>query len=204
MNKIVGEAPQEQSARAVEKYLSQSFVASDQLKAQYEYERMKKDPKTVDWNRVNDNETLYISSLFDLREWWLNVGFQQHREIYFVVPSIIAVPGSNAFQERVFSACTFFDDVLRQRLSDMRFEMSVLIAVNENLLNETESVTEERADEIVQHIIDTFEKSDESFLPEPTAALIHDLDAEIDYYEQRLGDDSSDEAEHPASDMEED
>ena len=42
---------------------------------------------------------------------------------------------SNTFLERIFSACTWFDDHLRQSLQDKRFEMAVLIAVNNNLLN---------------------------------------------------------------------
>ena len=83
----------------------------------------------IDWEKVKAKETLYISSLFDLCEWWKNVGRKIHPMIYPVLPSIIALPPSNAFLEHIFSACTWFDDPLRQRLKDKHFEMAVLIAV---------------------------------------------------------------------------
>ena len=47
---------------------------------------------------------------------------------------MIPVSSSNGYQDRVFSACTYFDGDLKQRLKDTRYEMKVLTAVNEQLL----------------------------------------------------------------------
>ena len=85
--------------------------------------------------------------------WWLNVGRNAHPQIYQTVPCIIAVPVSNDGQERTFSACTHFDDALRQRLKEGRFEMGVLLAVNESLLNQVD-VDEKRFKEIIKEVID--------------------------------------------------
>jgi hypothetical protein len=45
----------------------------------------------------------------------------------------VAVPASNGFQERIFSACTWFDDPLRQMQSDGEFERSLLLSINDTL-----------------------------------------------------------------------
>jgi hypothetical protein len=38
----------------------------------------------------------------------------------------LGLPASNAFQERIFSACTWHDDPLNQRLQTDRFEKKVI------------------------------------------------------------------------------
>ena len=43
---------------------------------------------------------------------------------------ILDLPASNAFQERIFSACTWYDDPLNQSLHDVRFERKVLLGLN--------------------------------------------------------------------------
>jgi len=53
--------------------------------------------------------------------------------------------------ERIFSTCTWFDNPLRQRLNDEKFEMAVIIAVNECILNEKEP-SDERKMEIVEMV----------------------------------------------------
>ena len=65
------------------------------------------------------------------------------------------MPASNAFVERIFSACTWFDDPLRQRLKPAHFVMSVLLAVNEAMLIETVP-TDEEAQAIVEVISFTY------------------------------------------------
>ena len=67
--------------------------------------------------------------MFDLSEWWDKVGRQAYQLIFPAVPLVIPVPSSNGYQERVFSACTYFDGDLKQRLKDTRYEMKVLTAV---------------------------------------------------------------------------
>ena len=58
-------------------------------------------------------------------------------------------------QERTFSTCTFFDDPLRQSLKDARFEMAVLLAVNEELLS-GEVTSEDEAKKIVEKVVAKF------------------------------------------------
>ena len=74
-----------------------------------------------------------------------------------MLPSIIALPPSNAFLERIFSACTWFDDPLRQKLQDKRFEMAVLIAVNDKLLNGVVP-SEKSVEEIVESVLTLLDK----------------------------------------------
>ena len=111
----------------------------------------------IDFNKVKANKTLCISSKFDLREWWLH-SRSNHSIVYVAVPTLVSLPNSNAFQERTFSTCTYFDDPLRQRLKRERFEMAVLLAVNEALLK-TEVPSEADAKQIVSKVLATFEKS---------------------------------------------
>ena len=129
------------------------FDAEEELKDQLK--RMGKDHKSIDWERVKKNDTLYISSHFDSREWWVKVGRKVHPLVFLVVPAIIALPASNGFQERTFSTCTFFDDPLRQSLKDARFEMAVLLAVNEELLS-GEVPSEDEAKKIVEKVVAKF------------------------------------------------
>ena len=98
--------------------------------------RMGKDCSDIDWVGVNRQEILYISSNFDLCEWWLHtVSMERHTLVYLVLPAIITLSPSNAFLERIFSACTWFNGPLRQRLNGNYFEKAVLVAVNECLIS---------------------------------------------------------------------
>ncbi len=144
--------------RVIDTFVNQPFNAKEQLKEQMK--RLKKDTKDVQWKKVDLEEQfdlLYTSSKFDLCEWWLNVGLKAHPMMYNIVPAIIAEPASNDFQERTFSACTNFDDSLRQRLKEGRFEMAVLLAVNETLLKEAGEVDEGKVKEIINSVMKTFD-----------------------------------------------
>ncbi len=146
----------DQLEQLVKAYLSQPFNMKKEIKDQRK--RMNND-EAIDWNRVEDGDVLYASSHFDMCEWWRVVGRKVYAQIYPVVPPVIAVPSSNDFQERTFSACTFFDDVLRQRLKEGRFEMAVLLAKNESLLNKTE-IDDDRAKDIIRSVMEVMEGLD--------------------------------------------
>jgi len=140
---------------AVEAFFDQNFDPEVVLKEQYM--RMRKDCSSVDWARVKKNETLYISSLFDCLEWWMHCR-KEHKLVFLVVPPVLACPSANGLQECIFSACTWFDNPLRQSLSDKRFEMAVLLAVNEALLK-CNVPTEEEAKEIVARAVAKYDSS---------------------------------------------
>ncbi len=76
--------------------------------------------------------------------------------IFTIVPLLVALPSHNGFQERTFSACTWFDNPLRQSLEDERFEKAVLLAVNECFI-EGEVLTDEKAKEIVRKVVASVE-----------------------------------------------
>ena len=76
------------------------------------------------------------SSVFGLSEWWDVVGRTAHAMVFLIVPQYISIPPSNGYQERVFSACTYFDRNIQQRLKDEKYELKVLLAVNERLVGE--------------------------------------------------------------------
>ena len=65
---------------------------------------------------------------------------------------------SNGLQERIFSACTWFDNPLRQRLQNKRFEMSVILVVNESLLK-CKVPSDDEAKQIVERVIAKFDNS---------------------------------------------
>ena len=87
------------------------------------------------------------------------------------MPPMIALPSNNGFQERIFSACTHFDNPIRQRLKESRFEMAVLLAVNESILK-CEIPTNEKAQEIVEKVIKRFEDTtDQMFVAADTMGI---------------------------------
>ena len=88
---------------------------------------------------------------------------------------ILALPPTNAYQERIFSTCTYFDDPLRQSLKFSRFEMSVLLAVNQAFLrNRIPSFEEVKS--IVERVIAMFEK--DASIVDAADELGFDVDAE--------------------------
>ena len=149
--------PEELISVAVDTWFDQDFNPEKELKAQRK--RMKKLCDDIDWNRVNRKEALYISSVFNLCEWWKSVGRNTFRLVFLTVPSLLSVPSANDYQERVFSTCTWFDDPLRQRMKYERYEMAVLLAVNEKLLNNEELLNCNGTEEIVENVLSMFGES---------------------------------------------
>ena len=121
----------ETASKVVESFFNQTFDPKKELEDQLNRNGKSKD--NIDWQKVNDNKSRYISSLFDSLEWWKNVGRKKYCEVFIVMLAIAAVPASNGFQERIFSACTWFDDPLRQMQSDGEFEWSLLLSINDTL-----------------------------------------------------------------------
>lgn len=118
----------------VDNFFEQHFDPVEELKNQLE--RKGKDWKLeqIDWDCVeNGCDVLYTSHRFDLPEWWKSVGSKRFKYIVFAVPSVMSLPSSNGHQERTFNTCTHFNDELRARLQDDKFEMSVLISVNKEM-----------------------------------------------------------------------
>ena len=145
----VAKSTSEKASDVVETYFKMEFNPEHELKAQHmrmnniqDATKMDWSELDVDWARVRDNDTLYISSIFDLREWWLSKRRNgQYQLIYPVVPVVLALPSANGFQERTFSGCTVFDSPLRQRMKPKRFEMAVLLAKNDDGLKKMKTVS---------------------------------------------------------------
>ena len=96
------------------------------------------------------------------------VGQKSHKKVFYVAPIIIALPTHNGFQERTFSVCTWFDSPIRQKLEGSRFEMAVLLAVNEGILScdvPTEDEAKEIVKKVVQKVVSTYEKADMDISP---------------------------------------
>ena len=64
---------------------------------------------------------------------------------------------SNGFLERIFSACTWFDNLLYQRLKDKQLEMVVLVTVNNCLITGVVS-SKEKVKDIVASDVAQFDK----------------------------------------------
>lgn len=129
----------------------------------------------IDWKKINDIDLLYFSRKFDLLEWWKNVGQVKYPLLFPVVPPALAIPTHNAFLERIFSICRWFDDPLRQSLKFPKVEMSVLLAVNESFLS-NEVPSEDEAKGIVKKAISILKKAD----PSLDVAVDLGLDLEAD------------------------
>ncbi len=112
-------------------HCTDEFDAEVEIKEQCK--RMGKESGEIDWKRVRACDIMYISANFDSLEWWKTRGSKKFAEIFRVALPISALPATNAFLERIFSRCTWFDDPLRQNLSPDRFEKKVLLSVNSEL-----------------------------------------------------------------------
>ena len=84
----------------------------------------------VDWNAVAKGDSLYIAKVFDVMNWWAHRGKMMFPIVALIAPRVLSRPASNAYQERIFSTCSWFDSKLRSRLGPERFEMAVLLTVN--------------------------------------------------------------------------
>lgn len=121
--------------KRLQEYLDQAFDPEHELRMQYK--RMNKDTSDIDWKRVKgvSPDVLYISSKFDMLEWWKTQGKTKYWDVFVAGLPTMALPAANAFLERIFSTATWFDDPLRQKLGHERFEMGVLLGVNQDLRN---------------------------------------------------------------------
>ena len=123
--------------------------------------------KMIKWDyRMNSNQIHGVYVKTHLQSWPLFLGYTTQLKglTFFQVSvwgdinwnplsaAIIALPPSNAFLERIFSACSWCDDPLLQRLKDDRFEKAVLIAVNESLISGV-STTKEKVKGIVETVV---------------------------------------------------
>ena len=126
------ESKEDRAKKAFNEYMeaARSFDATEELKKQCS--RMEKNASEIDWARVKDEDLLYISSKFDVLEWWNTVGAGKYPNVLVAALPILGLPASNAFQERIFSACTWHDDPLNQSLHTDRFEKKVLLGVNKD------------------------------------------------------------------------
>ena len=77
-----------------------------------------------------------ISENFQVLEWWHREGKNLHPLIYPVACLILALPDSNALQERSFSTATWIDGVLQKRQNDSTFNAKVMLKKNSKFLDE--------------------------------------------------------------------
>lgn len=146
----------------VESFYGQTFNPEQELKDQCKRIGINWKDTSIDWERVNEYDTLHVSQHFDLAEYWKNVGKKRFPLFAIAVPSIMSLPGSNAHQERTFSTCTHFNDTLRARLKDDKFEMSVIIAANKSITS-AKIPTEEEAKAIIANTVKQIESSELEF-----------------------------------------
>ena len=88
---------EDQAKEAVKAFFEQRFDPETEL--DNHCHRMKKDGKGIDWTRFKEDkrDILYISSKFDVREWWSKIGQEQHVLVFWVAPPMLALPSHNGF-----------------------------------------------------------------------------------------------------------
>lgn len=91
--------------------------------------------KTIDRKKIQAKDPLYVSKFFDAAKWWMKHEIQ-FPELAMGASIMLGKPSHNAFQERVFSRGTYSDTKLRKRLKEEHFEMSVMNAVNNKLIDD--------------------------------------------------------------------
>lgn len=97
-----------------------------------------------------------VAKYVDVGWWWKYEGISIHQFKYLplLAAKVLAKKGSNSFQERVFSRCSYLSDMHRQRLSKEKFEWQVLLAVNHDFLQEEHSLRQEVVKQIAQNTQD--------------------------------------------------
>ena len=125
---------------AIKKYADQVKAMDVVAKLNKQVQQLSSNKDNIEWEKVDRRDLLHISSVFDLSEWWHVVGHKAHVIVFHAVPLIISILSSNAHQECVFSACTYFDNTLLQNLKDERYEVKVLMAVNEHFMDDLNSI----------------------------------------------------------------
>jgi hypothetical protein len=107
-------------------------------------------------------DAIYVAKYFDLLMWWKQEGSRSFVEISCAALVLLGKPTHNAFQERVFSRGTYKDSVLKKKLKEDKFEMSVLNSLNgAQVKNFVEKgyCTRIVEDNLVQRVNAFFEKS---------------------------------------------
>ena len=113
----------------------------------------------------------------DIRSWYIDkTGARQK----FITVAHDVWDGKNAFQERVFSRCTFHDQPLRQRTKAGRLEMQVIIAANDRAgtfesLGAEATVDDEKAEEMVRKTISLFGQDEDTAGKAGLSTNTHDL-----------------------------
>jgi hypothetical protein len=81
----------------------------------------------------------YITKISDVTVF---LGMNKDKDFELAIATLISLgkPTHNVFQERVFSRGTYTDNILRKRLSELSFKMSVLNAVNSNQFDEIDDL----------------------------------------------------------------
>ena len=86
-----------------------------------------------------------IAKYFDIMQWWERGGKERFPLIYIVACCILALPDSNGHQERTFSAATWMDGKLKNRQTDLTFQMKVILYKNKDFLEAHRKVIQEAA-----------------------------------------------------------
>jgi len=81
-----------------------------------------------------------FAAKFDALEWWTRYGSRSFPFMHAVASCILLLPESNGFQERVFSAGQWMDDVRRKAQGFGTFEMKTLLYKNMSVKEELESI----------------------------------------------------------------
>jgi hypothetical protein len=106
---------------------------------QYGNENYKKD---LEKNLINKAkittycDVVYVAKYFNLLQWWKLAGSQLFAEVSSAALVMLGKPTHNAFQERVFSRGTYKDSLLKKKLKEEKFEMSVLNSLNGDQVQE--------------------------------------------------------------------
>jgi hypothetical protein len=80
-------------------------------------------------------DPIYAASMFDVFAWWRTYGRDNFKYIELCALVVFAKPIHNGFWERMFSGRTVNNNLLRQNMTEETVELSILDAINCNVVD---------------------------------------------------------------------
>lgn len=158
------------------------------------YQSLKDKKNGIDYQKIKENNVIYISKFFDVLDWW-KIKETTYPELAVGACIVLGKPTHNAFQERVFSRGTYTDSKLRKQLKEESFEMSVLNSVNSRTFESCSDMIDTINNKIYSNAVD--EKKKEEMVAEEVEKFIatreHEPRYDADIVEDSISPENKDE-----------
>ena len=104
------------------------------------YQALSENEKTKVNAMLKKQDPLVVAEYVDVIQYWTTVGAREYPCIADMALIYSCIPDSNAFQERVFSRCTYHATKLTRSRSSENFEMKALLSMNRPNIDSLNSI----------------------------------------------------------------